>query len=99
MEKSIYDLKINEEINIGIGQCDLVALKVHNGWIYASQYGYQLTTSVFVPDTRKEIDYETLAKEFTHYMVNHKDNSHLDLTELDFNEEQIKWIERRLDGE
>ena len=99
MEKNIYDMKLHEVISESVNQCCVLILKVHNGWIYTFDYGHQVTSSSFVPDTRvQDIDYEALAKEYTHYMQNHDYNFHLDLSELKFEVEEIKWIEDRLSG-
>ena len=99
MEKNIYDMKLHEVISESVNQCCVLILKVHNGWLYTFDYGHQVTSSSFVPDTRvQDIDYETLAKKYTHYMQNHNSNRYLDLTELDFDVEQIQWIESILNG-
>ena len=98
-EKNIYNMKLHDVISQNINQCSTLILKVHGGWLYTFDYGHQTTSSSFVPDTRGvDIDYETLAKEFTHYMQNHDNNFHLDLSELNFDVEEIKWIEARLNG-
>ena len=98
-EKNIYNMKLHDVISENINQCSTLILKVHKGWIYTFDYGHQVTSSCFVPDTKvHDIDYETLAKEYTHYMQNHDNNFHLDLSELDFDVEEIKWIESRLNG-
>ena len=98
-EKNIYNMKLHDVISESVHQCSTLILKVHGGWLYTFDYGHQTTSSSFVPDTRvHDIDYETLAKEFTHYMQNHNSNRHLDLTELDFDSEQIQWLESRLSG-
>ena len=99
MKKNIYDMKLHEVISESVNQCNTLILRVHGGWLYTFDYGHQTTSSSFVPDTRvHDIDYETLAKEYTHYMQNHDSNWHLDLSELDFTIEEIKWIESRLNG-
>lgn len=98
-EKNIYNMKLHDVISQNINQCRTLILKVHGGWLYTFDYGHQITTSSFVPDTRESnVDYETLAKEFTLYMQNHDNNFHLDLSELNFDVEEIKWIEARLNG-
>ena len=97
--QDIYKMKLHDVISTGVNQCSTLILKVHGGWLYTFDYGHQTTSSSFVPDTRKEVDYETLAKEFTHYMQNHGLNGYLDLSELCFDEEEIKWIEARLNNE
>lgn len=84
-EKNIYNMKLHDVISESVHQCSTLILKVHAGWLYTFDYGHQTTSSSFVPDTREpNIDYETLSKEFTHYIKNHNSNRHLDLTELDF---------------
>lgn len=99
-EEKIYRMKLHDVISVDINQCSALILKVHGGWLYTFDYGHQTTSSSFVPDTRKNIDinYEKLAKEFTHYMQNHDSNFHLDLSELNFDTEEIKWIENKLKG-
>lgn len=98
-EKNIYNMKLHDVIYESVNQCSTLILKVHGGWLYTFDYGHQITSSSFVPDTRvHDIDYETLAKEYEHYMQNHKDCGHLDLTDLIFQAEHIKWIESRLNG-
>jgi len=98
-EKNIYNMKLHDVISESINQCSTLILKVHGGWLYTFDYGHQVTSSCFVPDTRvNDKDYETLAKEFTHYMKTHDNNFHLDLSELDFDVEEIKWIEDRLNN-
>ena len=98
-EKNIYNMKLHDVISESVHQCSTLILKVHGGWLYTFDYGHQTTSSSFVPDTRvHDIDYETLAKEYTHYIKNHNSNRHLDLTELDFDSEQIQWLESRLNG-
>ena len=98
-EEKIYRMKLHDVISESINQCSTLILKVHGGWLYTFDYGHQVTSSCFVPDTRdSDIDYETLAKEYTHYIKNHNSNRHLDLTELDFYAEQIQWIEDRLNN-
>ncbi len=98
-EKNIYNMKLHDVISESINQYSTLILKVHGGWLYTFDYGHQTTSSSFVPDTRvHDIDYETLAKEFTHYMQNHDYNFHLDLSELNFDIDEIQWIESRLNG-
>lgn len=98
-EKNIYNMKLHDVISESVHQCSTLILKVHGGWLYTFDYGHQTTSSSFVPDTRvQDIDYEALAKMYTHYMQNHDYNFHLDLSELDFTIEEIKWIESRLNG-
>lgn len=98
-KENIYNMKLHDVIEESINQCNAIILKVHKGWLYTFNYGHQITSSSFVPDTRdSNIDYETLAKEYTHYIKNHNSNRHLDLTELDFDSEQIQWLESRLNG-
>lgn len=41
-------------------------------------------------------NYKKIASDFTQYMKTHKSNIHLDLTELDFEEEHIKYLEELL---
>ena len=99
MKENIYNMKLHDVISESLNQYCVIILKVHNGWLYTFKYGHQVTSSSFVPDTRvQDIDYEALAKEYTHYMQNHDSNWHLDLSELDFTIEEIKWIESRLNG-
>lgn len=99
MKENIYNMKLHDVISESVNQYCVIILKVHNGWLYTFKYGHQVTSSSFVPDTRvQDIDYETLAKEYTLYMQNHDLNMHLDLSGLDFDIEEIKWIADRLNG-
>lgn len=55
---NLKDMRIHEECEVGEGQCSIIAKRVNGGILYLTYYGYQVTTSTFVPFIDEENDKE-----------------------------------------